>query len=136
MFDRMAILLLASGLSTRFGPDDKLLASLGGKPVISYAANALASHPVGWRVAVVGAKQAERRRIVEARGFHVALNLAPDEGQGRSLAIGLKHVTGDQGARKLFTKLDQTRTVKTNARNLADIDSIADLQQAEQKLNG
>lgn len=48
-----AALLLAAGLSRRFGAEDKLLAQLGGKPLIRHAADAVSECPVERRIAVV-----------------------------------------------------------------------------------
>ena len=92
LFDRTAILLLASGLSSRFGAGDKLMADLHGRPVLARAASALAGRPVAKRVAVVGTDQSARRTCLEALGFEIVLNPAPEDGQGRTLAIGSQYV--------------------------------------------
>ena len=92
MFDRTAILLLASGLSSRFGTGDKLMANLDGLPVLARAAGALANRPVARRVAVVGTDQAARKAYLKTRDFEIVLNPAPEDGQGRTLAMGIKHV--------------------------------------------
>ncbi|WP_373006298.1 NTP transferase domain-containing protein [Hyphomonas sp.] len=92
MFDRTAILLLASGLSSRFGTGDKLMADLDGRPVLARAAGALANRPVAKRVAVVGTDQGARAACLEALGFEIVLNPAPEDGQGRTLAIGSRYV--------------------------------------------
>ncbi|WP_340692895.1 nucleotidyltransferase family protein [Hyphomonas sp.] len=92
MFDRTAILLLASGLSSRFGAGDKLMADLDGRPVLARAAGALANRSVAKRVAVVGTDQSARRTCLEALGFEIVLNPAPEDGQGNSLAIGSQYV--------------------------------------------
>ncbi|WP_138469383.1 NTP transferase domain-containing protein [Poseidonocella sp. HB161398] len=44
--------VLAAGRSTRFGPQDKLAALLGGRPLASHAAAALSAVPLGARAAV------------------------------------------------------------------------------------
>lgn len=46
-------LLLAAGASRRFGPADKLLALLNGRPLISHAAQALRLTPLDYRIAVI-----------------------------------------------------------------------------------
>ncbi len=50
---RLAILLLAAGRSERFGPEDKLLAQLDGRPLINHAANAARAVDATIRIAVV-----------------------------------------------------------------------------------
>ena len=92
MFDRTAILLLASGLSSRFGAGDKLMADLDGRPVLARAASALANRLLAKRVAVVGTHQNARRTCLEGLGFESVLNPAPEDGQGRTLAIGSQYV--------------------------------------------
>ncbi|QBX34375.1 nucleotidyltransferase family protein [Paracoccus liaowanqingii] len=46
-------LLLAAGASRRFGPQDKLLAPLGGRPLVTHAACALRGTPLDHRIAVI-----------------------------------------------------------------------------------
>nr|WP_111298026.1 NTP transferase domain-containing protein [Paracoccus saliphilus] len=46
-------LLLAAGASRRFGPQDKLLARLDGRPLIAHAAQALRDVPLDDRIAVI-----------------------------------------------------------------------------------
>ena len=46
-------LLLAAGASRRFGPQDKLLAPLGGRPLVTRAADALRGTPLDHRIAVI-----------------------------------------------------------------------------------
>ncbi|WP_378944673.1 NTP transferase domain-containing protein [Paracoccus sp. R86501] len=46
-------LLLAAGASRRFGPEDKLLAGYRGRPLVSYAADAMRAADLDDRVAVV-----------------------------------------------------------------------------------
>ncbi|WP_290685527.1 MULTISPECIES: nucleotidyltransferase family protein [unclassified Haematobacter] len=48
-------LLLAGGLSRRFGTQDKLLADWRGRPLITWAASALAAVPLEARIAVAAA---------------------------------------------------------------------------------
>lgn len=92
MFDRMSILLLASGLSSRFCEGDKLMADLHGRPVLSYAADLLSSEPDIRRFAVTGADQELRKACLETHGYVIVTNPVPEDGQGRSLAIGIAHI--------------------------------------------
>jgi len=50
--NRVVVMLLASGLSRRYGRRDKLMARLGHKPLIDHSADVIASLQVLARVAV------------------------------------------------------------------------------------
>lgn len=84
---KTAIVLVASGLSRRFGRPDKMLAGLGGKPLIEHAAQAITSlHPIA-RVAVCPANRpAIGERLIDR--FVIAVNKKPKDGLGHSIALG------------------------------------------------
>ncbi len=90
-----AIILLASGLSTRFGTDDKLLAQLCGKPVIDHTIANIDPVHFGLKIAVIGAhahvKTDLQDRLSQA-GYQIIFNRAPAKGQGSSLALGAQAV--------------------------------------------
>ncbi|MEL7452655.1 MAG: nucleotidyltransferase family protein [Pseudomonadota bacterium] len=87
-FETTAIILLASGLSRRFG-SDKLMSVLKERPVLSHAA-ALLQHEISCaRLAVVGHEQSDRQSILQAHGWKIVHNRAPELGQGQSLAVGV-----------------------------------------------
>jgi molybdenum cofactor cytidylyltransferase len=79
----IAGILLASGASTRFG-GDKLLALLGGRPVVYWSAAAL-SAAVDELVVVVRGDGATIRRALESLPVRWAIN--HDAGRGMSTAI-------------------------------------------------
>lgn len=92
--ERCAVLLLAAGLSRRFGEDDKLLASWRGKPLLAWTLARLAELPCNTKVAVVGPADTARVALLESTGFHCVVNLTPEAGMGSSIACGaafLKH---------------------------------------------
>ena len=121
MFDRTAILLLASGLSSRFRAGDKLMADLDGRPVLARAAGALANRIVAKRVAVVGMDQSARRTCLEALGFEIVLNPAPEDGQGRTLAIGSQYVRDATDADSVLILLgDMPFVTDTHLEGLAE----------------
>lgn len=86
--NRIALVLLASGLSARFG-NDKLMAEFQGQPLLTFAANALAGQTVVARCAVTTTERPERRDLLEAFGWTVADNPDAARGQSSSLAIGV-----------------------------------------------
>jgi len=88
--DDIAVLLLAAGLSRRYGTGDKLLAPLAGKPLALHAAAMLAALPFGRRLAVCKPGDDVLPRRLVALGFAVVTNPEPEAGQGTSLALGAK----------------------------------------------
>lgn len=87
-----AALLLAAGRSTRFGPADKLLAPLNGRPLVLHAARALIEAVAGDHVAVCSS--ADVAALLKDEGWHVVMNDRPDDGMGRSVAMGIAAVQG------------------------------------------
>jgi molybdenum cofactor cytidylyltransferase len=85
---RTAIVMLTSGLSRRFGRQDKLLEELGGKHLMDHAAEVIAGVEALVRVAVCAAEKKEiSERLIDR--FVIALNKKPKEGLGRSIAVGV-----------------------------------------------
>jgi len=82
--------VLASGLSRRYGAADKLLADLGGQPLASHVAEALGSMPFGERIAVVGSSEI----AALFAGFTVVRNSNAALGQQHSLRLGVEAATG------------------------------------------
>lgn len=87
MPDRIAAVVLAAGLATRFG-SDKLLHPYAGKPLAAHIADTLAALPLSWRIAIVPAAPSARRQLFEERGFELVTNPYPAQGMGSSLALG------------------------------------------------
>lgn len=86
-----ACIILASGVSKRFGPQNKLLADLGGRPVITYALDT--ANAVGFKeVFVVSPVSGALATIIKSYGFRHVENETPDAGQGVSLALGANAV--------------------------------------------
>ena len=90
----LAVLMLAAGRSRRFGADDKLMADLAGRPLIAHAIAAQAGLEAE-RVAVVGPDRAAAG-LLEAAGFRLVVNPAPQDGQGGSLALGVAAVASER----------------------------------------
>jgi molybdenum cofactor cytidylyltransferase len=83
--ERVAVVLLAAGLSTRFGEEDKLAAPLNGLPLGLHAARTVGAIPFAARIAVTGARPLD----FAAYGFTPVENDDPAAGQGRSIALGV-----------------------------------------------
>ncbi|MFZ4684135.1 MAG: nucleotidyltransferase family protein [Hyphomonadaceae bacterium] len=87
--NRVVVMLLASGLSRRYGRRDKLMALLGHKPLIDHSADVIASLPVLARVAVCPPDHHSIRNSLAGR-FVIALNKKPKHGLGHSIAVGVQ----------------------------------------------
>ncbi len=84
-----ALILLAAGMSERFGDEDKLLAKLNGKPIIEHVIDAAEGINYRHRLAVVSKSHAIEN-ICKSNGYDIILNDNPELGQGRSIALGAK----------------------------------------------
>lgn len=85
---RTAVVLLASGLSRRFGSKDKLLADLNGKPLVDYAAGELSQLDALTRIAVCPHDKRELGERLHDK-YVIAVNKKPKRGLGHSIAVGV-----------------------------------------------
>jgi len=99
----IAAVVLAAGLSTRFG-GDKLLYPYAGKPLAAHIADTLASLPLTWRVAIVPPVPSLRGNVFAERGFDLVENPDPSQGMGSSLALGAQRAL-ELGAEALLVCL-------------------------------
>lgn len=109
-------LLLAAGQSRRFGPDNKLLADLGGRPLVTHAAAALARAGCD-KLLVVTTNPA----VAElATGFENVELGGADQGQSASLRAGVRRVS-KEGAKCVLVALGDMPfvTPETMKRTLA-----------------
>jgi molybdenum cofactor cytidylyltransferase len=84
--DTVVAVVLAAGLSQRFGTD-KLVYPFNGKPLASHIADTLAAMPLGQRLAICPPGHPERRALFAARGFSIAENRDAARGLASSLAL-------------------------------------------------
>jgi molybdenum cofactor cytidylyltransferase len=89
MTTRIAALVLAAGLSTRFA-GDKLVHPYRGKPLAAHIADALLDVPVSFRLAVCPTANPARQAIFQARGFEIIGNDNPGIGLSSSLVLGTR----------------------------------------------
>jgi molybdenum cofactor cytidylyltransferase len=85
---RTAIVLLASGLSRRYGRRDKMLADLGGSPLVTHAADAIGRLDPLTRIAVCPADRPQVGELLTGR-YVIAVNKKPKLGLGHSIAVGV-----------------------------------------------
>jgi molybdenum cofactor cytidylyltransferase len=83
-----AVVLLAAGLSRRYGAD-KLLADFRDKPLGRHAAETISALPFAQRIAVCRTGDDALVAILAGLGFKVVCNPDPARGQASSLAIGV-----------------------------------------------
>lgn len=103
MPEPIAAVVLAAGLSTRFG-GDKLLYLYAGKPLAAHIADTLASLPLTWRIAIVPPAPSPRGNVFAERGFELVENPDPQQGMGASLALGAQRAV-ELGAAALLVCL-------------------------------
>lgn len=86
--ERTAVIMLASGRSRRFGWKDKLTQDVGGRPLIEHAAMTLSTLGALTAIAVCPSDQPHIGEMLSDR-FVIAVNKQPNEGMGRSIAVGV-----------------------------------------------
>jgi molybdenum cofactor cytidylyltransferase len=86
--------VLAAGASRRFG-SPKLLAPLGGRPLLQHALDALAASGLEQVVVVLGDEARSVEQAITWRGERRALNPRPQDGLSSSLRIGLDAAADD-----------------------------------------
>jgi molybdenum cofactor cytidylyltransferase len=84
--------LLAAGASTRFTAGNKLLADLGGKPLVTYPAEAIAAARVDEIVVVTGRDAAHVRRALAAIAVRFVHNDDWAAGMGGSICVGIRAI--------------------------------------------
>lgn len=85
----LGAVLLAGGASRRFGPDNKLLAEIGGKPMLAHVAGVLLASGVRDLVVVTGAEQPAYERALSGLPVRFVHNPRWDDGMGGSVAAGV-----------------------------------------------
>ncbi|WP_410766166.1 NTP transferase domain-containing protein [Haloferax sp. DFSO60] len=81
--------LLAAGTSSRFGDQNKLLATLDSEPVVRHAARTLVESGVDSVVVVLGYEADRVRDALDGLSVDTAVNDAYDTGQASSLRTGI-----------------------------------------------
>jgi len=90
-------LVLAAGLGSRFG-GGKLLAPIGGRPVVQHVLDALASAGLVDVVVVLGGDAPAVESAIAWRAERRVINPAPERGLSSSLQVGFEAIGPDAGA--------------------------------------
>jgi molybdenum cofactor cytidylyltransferase len=98
MMAKLAAVLLAAGASTRYGPENKLLVQLNGRPLVRGVAEAVLHSGVAEVVAVTGYDEARIKDALAGLPLRLVSNVAWEEGMGSSIAAGVGALAGDVAA--------------------------------------
>ena len=90
----LAAVVLAAGLSSRFGARDKLLHPYRGRLLLEWTLRAVAAAGLVDCVVVIGPQEAEKAALVAAHGLRAIENPTPELGMAVSLGCGVRGVRG------------------------------------------
>ena len=86
----LAAVVLAAGLSSRFGPRDKLLHPYRGRPLLEWTLRAVAAAGLVDCVVVIGPQETDKAALVAAHGLRAIENPTPELGMAVSLGCGVR----------------------------------------------
>lgn len=92
---KIAAVVLAAGASTRFGPENKLLADFVGRPVVTHVIASLTEVAPAQIIVVTSAEDASVACAVAHLPVTVVANPAPERGMGSSISCGVSAVPAD-----------------------------------------
>jgi len=87
---RIAAIVLAAGYSRRYGAENKLLADLNGKPVLTHVLDAIAPLPFSQRLVIVNPSHSEIASLCNSSVFNIVENENAENGMGGSIAAGVR----------------------------------------------
>lgn len=88
--ENSVVVLLAAGLSLRYGAVGKLVADFRGRPLAWHAAETIGALPFARRIAVCRTGDDHLAAMIEGLGFAVVRNPDTARGQASSLALGVE----------------------------------------------
>ena len=109
--EETALVILASGLSQRFGRSDKLTAHFRGKPLIQHIIDSCKSINFGKRFAVVPSKPRALHDLLIDNGFILIENNSPLLGKMYSVKLAVQFIHG-AGYNSIFLALGDMPFVK------------------------
>ncbi len=96
--NRIAVILLAAGASSRMRGRDKLLEKVQGLPLLRHVANAAHNSVAKEMIVVLGAQADARQKVLDALPVRYALNKDWETGMGSSIRSGIADVSTDTDA--------------------------------------
>jgi molybdenum cofactor cytidylyltransferase len=122
----MTALVLAAGAGSRFG-GGKLLAPIGGRPVLQHVLDAIADAGIDDVVVVLGADADAVEAAIDWRDERRVVNPSPERGLSSSLQVGVDALmAGSKPASVLVALGDQPLVTTTTIRALLDAPVRAD----------
>ena len=125
--------LLCAGLSQRFGPGNKLLAPLDGRPLVAHAAKLCRMAPLAGRIAVVPPGEPALNALLLDYGFELVTNSDPEAGKDSSLRLGLDRALalGARGVLVLLGDMPHVDAAHLSALSMAAGDEQAAISSAD-----
>lgn len=87
--EKVALVVLASGMSQRFGAANKLLHPLEGRPLAAHAASRFGAISFVRHIAVVAKDAPDVAALFQHHGFAIVPNVEPQAGQSHSICLGV-----------------------------------------------
>ena len=94
----IAAVVLAAGASQRFGAENKLLAILDGKPMLTHVLNRVASLSLSRNIVVVRRGDGDVASLIDTEIFDIVENSNAADGMGSSVSAGISACGGVVGA--------------------------------------
>lgn len=129
---RLGVLILAAGASRRFGPDDKLLHKVDGLPLAAHTARLAAALTAAITLAIIPENAPARAALFGNHGIDTRINPYADQGQGSSLAYGIRHLSDTPVEAALILLADMPHVPLTHltsmlARLTEGVDAVASI---------
>jgi molybdenum cofactor cytidylyltransferase len=92
---KLAAVIVAAGQSSRFGPANKLMADMRGRPLISHAVEAVMRSALDDAVIVIAPDNEQLGAIATQHGLRSVVNAEADEGLSSSIKAGITALSPD-----------------------------------------
>jgi len=94
----IAAVVLAAGASHRFGAENKLLAMLDGRPMLTHILDRVASLSVARKIVVIRRDDRDVAALIDTRLFDIVENSNAADGMGSSVSAGISECGDVDGA--------------------------------------
>ncbi len=122
----ISLVLLASGLSSRFEHGDKLLSKLNEKTILERSIECVEDLSFASKNAVIGKSQVDRKTLLDSLGWNIIENDNPSSGQGYALSIAARALETSQTRGILIVLADMPFIPKKQVEKLIDSLSMGD----------